>query len=211
MGKRSVEIAVTPRQRVLLNRIARSKKAAQQLVERCRVVLLSAAGLHNEAQADELGVDRQRVRRWRHRWARAMASLLTAEAAGATDQDLEKLIIGVLTDVTRSGAPPRFSAEQVAGIIALACERPADSGLPVSHWTPSELAREAAKRGLVESISPRQVDRFLATRTCDRTRASTGSPRWTSAKRPPNTKPTSNDSATPTATRHDSRPKAHAL
>ena len=103
MGKRSVEIVVTPRQQVLLKRITRSKKTAQQLVERCRVVLLSAAGLHNEAQADELGVDRQRVRRWRHRWARGMASLLTAEAAGATDQDLEKLIIGVLTDVASDG------------------------------------------------------------------------------------------------------------
>ena len=53
-----------------------------------------------------------------------MRSLLTAEAAGATDQDLEKLIIGVLTDVLRSGAPPRLRAEQVAGIIALACEPP---------------------------------------------------------------------------------------
>ena len=208
MGKRSVEITVTARQRVILKRVTRSKKAAQQLVERCRVVLLSATGMHNEAQGDELGVDRQRVRRWRHRWARAMASLLTAEAAGATDQDLEKLIIGVLTDVTRSGAPPRFGAEQVAGIIALACEPPADSGLPVSHWTPSELAREAAKRGLVESISPRQVDRFLAMRICDRTRASTGSPRRTSAKHPPNTKPTSNDSVTPIETRRASRPKA---
>ena len=59
-----------------------------------------------------------------------MRSLLTAEAAGATDQDLEKLIIGVLTDVTRSGAPPRFSAEQVAGIIALACEL----GIPVQFF-----------------------------------------------------------------------------
>ena len=47
MGKRSVEITVTPRQRVILKRVTRSKKAAQQLVERCRVVLLSAAGLHS--------------------------------------------------------------------------------------------------------------------------------------------------------------------
>ena len=211
MSKRSVEIAVTPRQQVLLKRITRSKKAAQQLVERCRVVLLSAAGLHNEAQGDKLGVDRQRVRRWRHRWARAMASLLAAEAAGASDQDLEKLIIGVLTDVTRSGAPARFSAEQVAGIIALACELPADSGLPVSHWTPSELAREAAKRGIVESISPRQVDRFLAKQICDRTRASIGSPRRTSAKHPLNTKPTWNDCATLTETRRSLPPKARTL
>ena len=65
MGKRSVEVAVTLRQQVLLKRITPSKKAAQQLVERCRVVLLWAAGLHNEAQAEEFGVDRQRIRRWR--------------------------------------------------------------------------------------------------------------------------------------------------
>ncbi len=208
MGKRSVEITITARQQNILKRLIRSKKTAQQLAARCRVVLLSSAGQHNEAQADKLGVDRQRVRRWRYRWAHGMTSLLAAEAAGATERDLEQLITGVLTDVLRSGAPPRFSAWQVAGIIALACEPPADSGLPVSHWTPSELAREAAKRGIVESISPRQVDRFLAMRTCDRTRANTGSPRWTNGKHPLNTKPTSSDSAIPTGTHRNSRRKA---
>ena len=73
MGKRSVEIAVTPRQQVMLKQITRSKKAAQQLVDRCRVVLLSATGMQNEAQAEELGVDRRRVVRWRHHWAHGMA------------------------------------------------------------------------------------------------------------------------------------------
>jgi hypothetical protein len=100
--------------------------------------------------------------------------LAAAEKRGASDKDLERLIIGILMDDDRSGAPPKFTPEQVAGIIALACEPTAESGLPVSHWTPPELAREAIKRGLVESISPRQVDRFLAKRTCDRTRASIG-------------------------------------
>jgi hypothetical protein len=49
----------------------------------------------------------------------------------------------------------------VTDIIALACEKPSDSGLPVSHWTPAELAREAVRRGIVKSISTRQVERFL--------------------------------------------------
>ena len=137
--------------------------------------------------------------------------LLTAEAAGAIDQGLEKLVIGVLTDATRSGAPPRFSAEQVAGIIALACQPPADSVLPVSHWTLGELTREAAKRGIVDSISPRQVDRFLAMRICDRTKASTGSPRRTSAKNPLNTKPMSNDFAILTEMYRSLPPKARTL
>ena len=47
------------------------------------------------------------------------------------------------------------------------------------------------QRGLVTSISPRQVDRFLAQRICDRTKASTRVPRRTNAKPWNNTKPPS--------------------
>jgi len=178
------------------------------LVERCRIVLLSAAGRLNEAQAQQLGVDRQRVRRWRHRWAAEMESLSAAEDAGASDVDLQQRIVQVLSDDARSGAPAKFSAEQIAGVIALACEPPSDSGLPVSHWTPPELAREAVRRGLVESISPRQVDRFLAQRTCDRTRANTGSIRRTNAKTPSNTKPMSKRCARSTDKPHSLQGKA---
>lgn len=174
MRRRSVTVKLTKRQKQVLERVARTKLAPQQLAERCRIVLMSAEGRENADQADELGVDRQRVRRWRHRWAKAKVVLAAAEKEAATDKDLEKLIIDVLADEERSGAPPKFTAEQVAVIIALACEPPAESGLPVSHWTPPELAREAIKRKVVDSISPRQVDRFLARRTCDPTRGSTG-------------------------------------
>lgn len=197
MLTRSVAVVLSERQKRLLEAVARTKLAPQQLVERCRIVLMSGAGRDNADQADELGVDRQRVRRWRHRWAKATAVLAAAEKQGASDKDFERLVLRVLGDHERSGAPATFSPEQVASIISLACEPPADSGVPVSHWTPPELAREAIKRGIVESISPRQVDRFLARRTCDRTGASTGSHRRTSAKIPSSTKRTSRNSATP--------------
>jgi homeodomain-containing protein len=174
MRAKSIAVVVTARQRQVLEAVAKTRLAAQRLVERCRIVLMSADGRANLRQADELQVDRQRVRRWRHRWAKASKVLAAAEEEGATDKELEKMILAVLADDQRSGAPPTFTPEQVATIIALACEPPGDSGLPVSHWTPPELAREAIKRGIVESISPRQVDRFLVKRTCDRTRASTG-------------------------------------
>jgi transposase len=188
---RSVAVELSARQRDILERWARSKKASQRLVERCQIVLLSAEGWPNEAQAQRLGIDRQRVRRWRYRWAGEMANLQTAELAGASPSDFEALMLHVLSDDARSGAPPKFSAEQITALIALACEAPADSGVPVSHWTPVELAHEAIKRGLVESISPRQVDRFLALRTCDRTRANTGSIRRTSVTLRSNTASTS--------------------
>jgi putative transposase len=174
MRTKSVKVVVTARQRAVLEAIVRTKLAAHQLVERCRIVLMSAEERENKTQARELGVDRQRVRRWRHRWAKASDALVAAEHEGASDKDLGRLVIAILSDDPRSGAPPKFTAEQVASIIALACEPPADSGIPVSHWTPPELAREALKRRIVANISPRQIDRFLARRTCDRTKVSTG-------------------------------------
>ena len=165
MAGKTTLVAVSGRQRTLLERFVRTRTLAQHLAERCRIVLGSADGRRNIEQAEALGVDRQRVRRWRVRWAKAEGSLAAAEAEGASDADLEALILDVLADDYRSGAPSKFTPEQVVAIVALACEPPADCGRPISHWSPVELAAEAAKRGLVDSISPRQVDRFLAKRT----------------------------------------------
>ena len=46
-------------------------------------------------------------------------------------------------------------------IIAIACEDPEAAQRPFSHWTPGEVARESVRRGIIESISTRSVDRFL--------------------------------------------------
>ncbi|MCR4338851.1 MAG: helix-turn-helix domain-containing protein [Gemmatimonadaceae bacterium] len=165
MTSRAVFVTVSAQQRSVLERLVRARTVAQHVVERCRIVLGSADGLPNIEQADELGVDRQRVRRWRVRWAKAEAALACAEAEGVSEADLEAKILDVLSDEYRSGTPPKFTPEQVVAIVALACEPPVDSARPISHWTPPELALEAIKRGIVDSISPRQVDRFLAKRT----------------------------------------------
>lgn len=80
-------------------------------------------------------------------------------------EESEKLILKaietVLSDAYRSRTPATFTSEQVVKIIALACETPADSGRPLSHWTSKALADEAVKRKLVESISEQSVERFL--------------------------------------------------
>ncbi len=54
-----------------------------------------------------------------------------------------------------------FTAEQVAHIVAMACEQLDDSDGPVSHWTTDQLAAEAVERQIVESISRTSMDRFL--------------------------------------------------
>jgi putative transposase len=125
---------------------------------------LAAAGdpqAKNEHLAQRLQLKRTTVARWRLRWAAAHDALAAAEAASTDDQDLGELVLARLADQPRSGAPGVFTPEQVVQIMAVACEAPADSDRPISHWTPRELADEAVRRGIVERIAPRTVGRFL--------------------------------------------------
>jgi hypothetical protein len=50
---------------------------------------------------------------------------------------------------------------QVAEVKALACELPAEKGVPLSRWSSAEIAREAVTRGIVERISGVTVWRWL--------------------------------------------------
>jgi hypothetical protein len=50
----------------------------------------------------------------------------------------------------------------VVTVKALACELPAETGVPLSRWSAPELAVEAVTRGVVESISASTVRRWLA-------------------------------------------------
>ena len=50
----------------------------------------------------------------------------------------------------------------VVTVKALACELPAETGVPLSRWSAPDLAVEAVARGVVESISASTVRRWLA-------------------------------------------------
>lgn len=155
------KVLVSKRQRAILEKLARSRKTPQRTLERASIVLMSCDDVGNREQARKLGVDRQRVRRWRQRWVERWPVLEAAEREDIRYKDLRIKVLEALSDNYRSGGPPKFTAEQMTQIVALACEKPEDSGLPFSTWTPPELAREAIRRGIVESISPRHLDRFL--------------------------------------------------
>jgi len=161
MSRRAPTVVLDPIARGILERLKRSRTLPQHLAERVRIVLMSADGDLCVTQARQLEIDSQRVRRWRKRWVQRNADLAKAVANGAEGAELERFVLGVLADNYRSGVKPKFSEEQVARIIALGCEDPAKHGLPVSHWTPQELAAKAVEKGIVESISVRQVGRFL--------------------------------------------------
>ena len=171
----AVDIRVSKLQRTVLENWVKSKASTPyRLIERARIILMSSDGVANIEQGRRLGVDRQRVRRWRDRWSENEARLFAAEAEGASQGDMESLLIELLGDEARSGTPPKFSAEQLTQIIAVACELPTESDRPVTHWTPRELTDEVIKRGIVETISIRHIDRLLKGGTCVPTKSSIG-------------------------------------
>jgi len=175
MLQTACEVTVTGRQRALLEKLVRHAAGTpHRLRERCRIVLMSADGINNIQQGYELGVDRQRVRRWRRRWAAHGPRLAAAEARAVSDREFAELMVGVFEDEPRPGGPPKFTAEELVQVIAVACEPPADSKRPVTHWTPRELAAEVVKRKIVTSISPRHIDRILKKTQFAPTRAGTG-------------------------------------
>ncbi|MCM3879168.1 MAG: helix-turn-helix domain-containing protein [Vicinamibacterales bacterium] len=162
MGRRAPTFELLPRQRAILERLNRQRTLERRLAERVQVVLWSAAGKPSVEQAAALGVDPQRILRWRHRWGDESGLLADAERCEETsDEKLEALVVEVLSDEERSGSPGKFSAEQLARIISLACEDPTELELPITHWAPRELALEAQRRGIVPSISPRHLARFF--------------------------------------------------
>ena len=160
-GPRPTPLALTGTQRRLLERLVRRHTSQQRLVRRAQIILASADGLTNEQIAQRLGLTRGTVRTWRNRWAYASDELQAAEQADADDAALTTRLTALLADAPRPGAPATFTAEQLVQVVALACSDPHDSGRPVTHWTPTELADEAKKRQIVASISPRSVGRFL--------------------------------------------------
>ncbi len=157
----TIELADAERQE--LERLVRRHTTAQQLVLRARIVLAAADGANNCQIARHLDVSLDMVRRWRTRW-------LICQAASLEDLPVAER----LTDAPRPGAPARITDEQLAKIVALACEPPAASHRPISQWAGRELADEIKKRGIVDQLSPRHAARLLKRGISNRTGSATG-------------------------------------
>lgn len=155
--RRAKAVTVTEAEGRILEQITRETSSCAGLVKRSQIILGGAAGLSITAQSKAMGMERNSIQKWRERWQAGQASreaaLETGKLREATEQSL--------ADAPRSGVPASFSPEQIVQIVAIACECPEASGYPVSHWTPQDVAHESIKRGIVESISQRQVGRFL--------------------------------------------------
>lgn len=163
MPGRAAKVIITQQQQQVLRTMTRSSTCPQAVAQRAGMILLAFDGLDNEAIAQRLGAERHAVGIWRRRWANTWQRLVLIECC-EKESALLRAIEEQLRDLPRPGCPGKFTPEQITQILAVACEPPQDSGRPVTHWTPRELADEVQQRGIVESISARQVGRFLKDR-----------------------------------------------
>lgn len=147
MGISATVLVLSEAERADLEALVRARSTAQSAALRARMILFLAAGVNITETAARLGVWRKTASHWRGRWL--------AGAGAARER---------LSDAPRSGSPGHITAEEQCAVIALACKPPRDRGLPLSHWSAADLAREALRQGLVERLSPRTAGRFLKRR-----------------------------------------------
>ena len=126
---RAVPVMLSAGERATLNKRARGATTAYRDRLRAQIVLAAARGHPNARIAAGLGISVDTVRKWRRRFA----------ARG----------LDGLADLPRAGRPRRISAADRAAVVALACQLPAATGVPLSRWTGPELLAELDRKAHV--------------------------------------------------------------
>ncbi|MFD8707126.1 IS630 family transposase [Kitasatospora sp. NPDC059648] len=137
----AVAVVLTASERHQLKKMAYGHKTPHQARQRAAVVLFAARGRSNARIAAETHLHVDTVRTWRGRFAHGG--------------------LPALADRKRSGRPARFTSVQVAAAKALACQLPAETGVPLARWSCLELAAELTASGITDTVSASTVRRWL--------------------------------------------------
>jgi transposase len=129
LGRPIPPLSIGPDERTVLERWTRRPTTAQALAQRARLILACAEGKTNTVVAQELGVTKQMVGKWRARFC-------------------ERRVDGLL-DEPRPGAPRTITDTDVERILALTLEStPRDA----THWSTRSMAKRA---GMTQSAVSR--------------------------------------------------------
>ena len=125
----AAEIALSGKERRKLEKWASTRSTSVSLRERARIVLMAAQGMTNRAIAEELGVDANKVGRWRSRVAKeGMSSIEKERPRGAN----------------HGGKNSREQAELRSKVIEASTQTiPKDA----THWSCRSMARHLGQLG----------------------------------------------------------------
>jgi transposase len=163
MARIAKQVTLTNKQQEVLTHIITSRTQRQDHVVRAKIILLSYNKKQDKQISYALDLAKSTVRKWRKQWLQNEERLLLVDER-EKGLNYVRIILEILSDGPRSGAPNTFTAEQVCQIMSLACERPEDGDLPISHWSLNSLVNEIISRGIVETISRSRVASFLKSR-----------------------------------------------
>jgi transposase len=153
------EMSITDRQCEIIEKLSKGIKVGECIKGRAKILIKYKETLNKSETAKKLNTSRNRVARWVNKWKRMQCELNRIEIE--EPHKLKRTVIGVLSDSWRSGKPPKIKSEQVASIIFISLQKPELLGLPISHWTTGTLRNKAIEMGIVDTISERQVGRYL--------------------------------------------------
>lgn len=155
----ATKVVLSHKVKMILKEIARSRTLPISQVQRSKIIISASKGRSNQQIAGDLGLSSNVVSKWCMRWARNV-DLIEAEEQ-KTFKELEKAVKTLLKDSPRPGHPCSFTEVQILQILEIACRNPSEFGYETSHWSLPQLAKAAIKLGIVDSISPASVGRFL--------------------------------------------------
>ena len=118
-------IVLTQEQEEELNKLVRSGLTSVRLAQRAQIVLLAAQGLQNKDIAEQLGVGRVQVARWRERYL----------AAGVS---------GIERDLPRGAPPVKVDVER---LVELTTQTEPEAA---THWSTRKMAAQIVKESGLE-------------------------------------------------------------
>lgn len=154
---------LTSKTKEVLLKLSTSHSLPVPLVLRSKIILLASEGRSNPQISAETGIAYTTVSTWRTRFYNSAELINRAEQCPEPDEtssELESVIVSILSD-KQPVVETVFTQKQLQLINELACKKPKDFGWRLHRWNPPALAAEAARQGIVESISPASFQGLL--------------------------------------------------
>ena len=147
-------VELSEEQKVELTRLARSRRASVRLSQRARIVLLASEGLQNKDIAQQLGVGRVQVSRWRERYVELGLEGIERDlprGAPPVKVDVQKLV--ELTTQSKPAAATHWSTRKMAAELGVS------PSTVMRHWHANGLKPHIV-RGFKVSRDPLFVEKL---------------------------------------------------
>lgn len=147
-------IVLTKEQEAELTELVRSRLTSVRLSQRAQIVLLAAQGVRNKDIAEQLGIGRVQVARWRKRYlASGLAGIERDLPRGAppVKVDVERLV--ELTTQSKPEAATHWSTRKMGGVLGVS------ASTVMRHWQAHGL-KPHLMRGFKVSRDPKFVEKL---------------------------------------------------